>query len=297
MSSTGSRSLSAALQRAVETRDRHIIDALIQERAPTLLGTPLLGALNRAVLYPLLGYREAVRVADAMAARDGFGAMSFLSDELDLGLRVDGLERIPERGPALVVSNHPTGIADGVVVFDALAASRRDLMMFANRDAVRVAPSLADLVIPVEWVQDKRSRSRTRETLQATQQAFRDERLVVMFPSGRLAYVDPQDDTRTLRERPWMATAVSLARRHGVPLIPMHIDGRNSPLFYLFSRVSEQLRDITLFHEVLNKREGDYHVRIGEPIAPEALDGDAEALTDQLQRHVETRFEAPPPGA
>jgi putative hemolysin len=288
MTTSGSRALLAAL-RSVPTEERHIIDQLIQERAENLLGRPLLGALGRSVLYPLLGYRDAVRVADTMASLRGFAAMGFLSRELQLDVQVENAEVLPAGGAAMIVGNHPTGIADGVVVFDTLAARRPDFTMFANRDAIRVAPTLADLIIPVEWVADRRSRARTRETLAETQRAFRSERLVVMFPSGRLAYMD---DGR-LRERPWMATAVSLARRHGIPVIPMHIAGRNSDLFYLFSRVSEQLRDITLFHEVLNKRGTTYRVRFGAPIAPEALDGDAEAVTARLQAHVESRFEVP----
>lgn len=289
MTSQGPRSLAASALRAEQTRERHIVDVLIQERAPGLLGRPLVGALSRSVLYPLLNYREAVRVADEMAVRDGLAAMRFLSDWLQLDLQVEQPEQVPVSGPALVVSNHPTGIADGVVVFDALSPVRDDLMVLANRDAVRIAPGLSEVIVPVEWKPDLRTRARTRETLHCTQQAFRDERLVVVFPSGRLAYMDQG----RLRERPWMATAVSLARRHGVPVVPMHIEGRNSRLFYTFSRLSEQLRDITLFHEVLNKRQGSYRVRFGEPIPPEALDGDSEEVTRRLQAHVESGLRIP----
>lgn len=289
MTSSGSRSITASARRLVETGERHIVDVMIQERAPGLLGRPVLGALGRGLLYPLLGYREAVRMADEVAARDGVGAMRYLSGELALNVDVQGIEHLPASGPVLVVSNHPTGIADAVAVFDAVSPVREDLAVFANRDAIRISPGFADILIPVEWVRDKRSRARTRETLESTQQAFRDERLVILFPSGRLAYMD---DGR-LRERPWMNTAVSLARRHGVPIVPMHIAARNSPLFYFFSRISEQLRDITLFHEVLNKRGRTYGFRFAPPILPEQLEGDAEAITLRLQRHVESGFSEP----
>lgn len=288
MTTSTSRGLVAAL-RGVPFSERHIIDQLIQERAEGLLGRPLLGAVGRAVLYPLLGYRDAVRVADSMAALRGFDAMAFLSRELSLEVEVENAEVLPREGAALIVGNHPTGIADGVVLFDALSRRRPDFTMFANRDAVRVAPTLADLVIPVEWMPDRRSHARMRETLRETHRAFRDERLVAMFPSGRLAWMDGD----VLRERPWLPTAVGLARRHGVPVVPMHIEGRNSALFYLFSRLSTQLRDITLFHEVLNKRGTRYRVTFGEPIAPERLEGEPEAVTQRLQAHVESRFDAP----
>ena len=288
MSTTSSSALLAAL-RSVPFTERHIIDQMIHERAETLFAAPVLGALARAVLYPLLGYRDAVRVADAMSALRGFDAMAFLSRELSLDVQVSGVDQVPANGAALIVANHPTGIADGVVVFDALAERRPDFTMFANRDAVRVANSLADLVIPVEWRPELRSRARMRETLRETQLAFRDERLVVLFPSGRLAWMDDG----VLRERPWMPTAISLARRQGVPIIPMHIEGRNSGLFYLFSRLSTQLRDITLFHEVLNKQGGSYRVRFGAPILPDALGDDSDDATARLQAHVESGFEVP----
>ena len=268
-------------------RDRHIIDQMIIERAPTLLGAPVLGALGRAIFYPLLGYRDAVRVADEMRRRDGLSALGFLARELALQIDVRGTEHVPDAGAAIIVANHPTGIADGVVVHDVLARRRPDFAMFANRDAVRVAPPLGDVIIPVEWMPDRRSRARTKETLRATQAAFAAHRLLVMFPSGRLAYMNEG----RLTERPWLSTAVSLARRHGAPIVPMHIDGRNSALFYAFSRLSDQLRDITLFHEVLNKRGTRYGVRLAPAIAPEALEGDAEEVTRRLQAHVESRFE------
>ena len=62
----------------------------------------------------------------------------------------------------MIVCNHPTGIADGVAVWDALKAIRPDLMFYANADAHRVSPKLDEVLIPVEWVEEKRTRERTR---------------------------------------------------------------------------------------------------------------------------------------
>ena len=57
------------------------------------------------------------------------------------------IARCPDR--RVIVSNHPTGIADGIVVWRALAARRPDLFIFANADALRVLPRLADVLAPV----------------------------------------------------------------------------------------------------------------------------------------------------
>ena len=58
-------------------------------------------------------------------------------------LTVEGLEHIPATGPALIVSNHPTGIADGVAVHDAVRTRRQDAIFFANADALRVSCNTA----------------------------------------------------------------------------------------------------------------------------------------------------------
>jgi len=273
----------------------HMIDTLIAERAPRLFGPSLGGRIARRLLYPFLGYRQAVALADAMQGRSGFEALGVVSETLRLSLEVTGAEHIPRTGPALLVANHPTGIADGIAVFDLLKARRPDFMIFANRDAVRIAPALEDVIIPVEWRVAERSRARMRETLRGTQRAFSEGRLVVVFPSGRLAY----RDRGQLRERPWQSTALSLARRHQVPIIPMHIGAQNSPVFYGAARLSDQLRDITLFYEVMNKKGRSYRMTLAPPLAPApwlAESAELAPATEALAAYVGSAFRAPRPG-
>ncbi len=257
----------------------HIVDTLIEERATRLMRHPLAWRLITRTLYRALGYDEAVAMADTIASMCGAEVFDFLSESLTLDVTVDGADQIPERGAVVVMPNHPTGVADGVVVYDALKRVRRDVMFFANRDALRVSPGMEDMIIPVEWVEEKRTLGRQRETLRAAANAFRLQRLIVLFPSGRLA----RPSVSGLLERPWQTTAVNLAQKYNAPVIPMHIQGRNSWLFYLFWLLHEELRDITLFRELLNKKAAAYEVRIGEMFEPE---GDARALTEDLRRFV-----------
>ena len=76
-----------------------------------------------------------------------------------------------------------------------------------------------------------------------------------------------------------MASGAMMARKFNLPVVPLHITARNSALFYLFDRIHPTLRDITLFHEVLNKTRQRYRLTIGPPIDPDALPaGSAEAI-------------------
>ncbi|MFN7418199.1 MAG: GNAT family N-acetyltransferase [Alphaproteobacteria bacterium] len=262
---------------------QHIVDVLIAERAPRLAASPA-WPLARPLLYRLLNYRRARRMADAIAPLPGIEALEHVSRLLEVKVKVSGLERIPSSGRLVIVSNHPTGIADGIAAWDTLRDRRPDLCFYANADAHRVVPGFSDVLIPVEWVAAKRTREHTRTTLHMTRQAMEAGRALAIFPAGRLARRTP--DGR-LCDPPWMSSAVSIARRHEAPVAPVHMTGPWSTLFHAFDRISKELRDITLFHELLNKRGGRFTLTVGPLVCPDRLGGDAEAATLALKAYVE----------
>lgn len=273
----------------VPAREPHIVDVLIAERAPRLTRS---GAwpVVRPPLYGLLHYGAARRMADAVRDLSGRAGFDHVSDLLKLKVTVDHAGRIPETGRCVIVCNHPTGIADGVAMYDAVNRRRTDSIYFANADALRVSARLDEIIIPVEWVLEKRTREKTRRTLDAARAAFEGERCVVMFPAGRLARVEKG----LLTDPEWAPTAASMARKYGAPVIPIHMTGPTSTLFHLFDRFSRELRDITLFHELLNKGGKPFHLIVGRPIPPEALDVDAIKATTALKTFVERTLPADP---
>jgi putative hemolysin len=261
----------------------HICDVLIAERAPRLTGSAA-WPLVRPLLYKLLNYRHAVRMADAVRPLSGAEALDYMSALLDLKVTVMNAGRIPAFGRCIVVANHPTGIADGIAVFDAIRARREDAVFFANADALRVSPRLGEAVIPVEWVVEKRTREKTRATLLAAKAAFEAERCLVMFPAGRLARVGRGG---SVIDPDWAPTAASLARKYDAPVVPVHVAGPASRLFHAFDRVSPELRDITLFHELLNKKRKRFFLKVGKPVPPSRLDIDAARATYSLKAFTE----------
>ena len=67
----------------------------------------------------------------------------------------------------------------------------------------------------------------------------------------------------------------------------MHMRAANSNLYYTLSKLSGELRDITLFYELLNKQKDIFELTFGPEIQPEQLSGDPQAVTDQLKDYVE----------
>ncbi|WP_422374322.1 GNAT family N-acetyltransferase [Roseibium sp.] len=277
----------AAAQKPIA--EKHIVDVLIAERGKLVMASPW-WPIIKPFAHKILRYSSAVDMADTIAAMEAQDVFAHLSRLLTLDVTTLGLDRVPAEGPVVLVSNHPTGIADGIVLYDAIKSRRADLSIFANRDAIRINPRLADMIVPVEWRADFKSQEKSKETLKIARAAFSKERVVVLFPSGRLAY---WNDGK-LTERPWMTSALALARKNKAPIIPMHMGGRNSGLFYFLARVSTELRDMTVFNELLNKKSAKFNVHFGKPIRPERLKGDLGQLTEQMRIHcAETLAEDP----
>jgi putative hemolysin len=261
---------------------KHIVDVLIEERAPHLSNGPL-WPLLRPALYSVLNYKKAVRMADAIAQMSGSEALDYVSQLLSIKLKISGLERMPRKGAFIILANHPTGITDGMAMYDAIKDVRPDLMFYANADAHRACPGYADNLIPVEWVLGKRTRERTRLTLKLTEDAIAARRPIVIFPAGRLARMR----NGVLTDPEWMASAASIARKYSLPVLPCHVAGPYAFWFHTFSAFSTELRDITLFHELLNKRGKTYELTFGPLIPPQDAAGDATSVIRRIKYYIE----------
>lgn len=268
---------------------KHIVDILIEERAPSLAASPA-WPLWRAILHRLMDYRQAVGLADTLGPLNGQEAMAFVSGLLQVRTQTSGFEHIPRTGRCIIIANHPTGMADGIAAWDAIKAIRPDLMFYANADAHRVCPAFGDVLIPVEWELHKRTREKTRDTLAQTARAFEQERALFIFPAGKLA----RRKKGILTEPEWMTSAVALARKNNAPIIPINMTGPDSFWFHFFDQFSAELRDITLFKELLNKRRQLFTLVAGEAISPEDLAGDVGDVTAMLKDTVTRKMAVQP---
>lgn len=255
------------------------IDPLISERAPWLFADRPGTRVARGLLNSMLSYDRTIRIGEHVQNMPAPQIMEHMAGLLARDVEASGLHNIPASGPALIVANHPTGIADGIILQHVIKNVRDDAYFYANSDILRILPQFDAMIAPVEWRKDKRSHGKTRETMAYTRKAVDAGRLGVIFPSGRLA----KRRKLKLHERPWMASAAMIARKFDLPVIPVNIRARNSALFYLFDFIHPTLRDITLFHETLNKHRQPFRITVGEPISAKALPVKSEEGIEMLR--------------
>ena len=142
------------------------------------------------------------------------------------------------------------------------------------------------MMAPVVWDQESQLHTATKKTIERMKTFFFEERIGILFPSGRLS----KFTLFGLKERAWQKTPLGIAERHDCLLVPAYIVGRNSWFFYFASVVNKQLRDISQLNELLNKKNKKMKIIIGKPISRDQLpknDGDAikqlKKLSDSLK--------------
>lgn len=238
--------------------------------------------LLRPLLHAVIDRRGAAALTEEIHDLDAEAIFAHMVEKLRLHLSVDGLADLPRAGAALAVTNHPTGAADGVILHQALSSVRANLSFFSSTEALSIAPGLSRSIIPVELDGAQRSHSARKRMVAAMRDAVGAGRVLVLLPAGGLSELRGG----RLDEPVWTETPVHLARRFDLPLVPIHIAARNSPLHYALHRISPALRDLTVFRELMNKTGAAARVTIGAPLDPHGLPRDPGEATERLRRRV-----------
>ena len=128
----------------IEMQER--LDPLIAERAPWLYSGKPHHTLAKHLMMRLLRYPRSIELAAEFRDLPTEEIMRRISALIVRDLRVDGLENIPATGPALIVANHPTGIADGLVMLSVVDDDQPGILVETER---REVAALAGGVMPL----------------------------------------------------------------------------------------------------------------------------------------------------
>ena len=255
------------------------IDQLVQDRAPWLVNGSFLSKTIYTFLKKFLKFSETIYVGDHIQGMTGAEAFNWLGSEYTSNCEIEGLENIPKDGKCLLVANHPMGAADAVSLYHQIFKVREDVFFFANELFVYLLGSFKDVMAPVVWNKEKEIHSATKVTLERLNTFFGDERIGIIFPSGRLSKLT----LLGIWDRPWEKTPITLAKKYNFPVVPVYIDAKNSWFFYFASYANKQLRDVSQLNELLNKKEYKFTIKIGKPIKHTDLSSHNDIAIQQLR--------------
>lgn len=192
------------------------------------------------------------------------------------------LLRIPLTGPVVVVSNHPFGMLDGMVLDAVLRRRRGDIKILANSLLCGI-PELAEHFIPVDVHGREAGKGFNARYLRTALQWLQNGGLLAVFPAGEVA--SWRFKARRVVDPPWRSTAARLARMSSATTIPAWFSGSNSVGFHLAGLVHPLLRTAALPAELVNKKGTVCSVRFGRPLSATDLAsfGDDRTITEHLR--------------
>ncbi len=189
------------------------------------------------------------------------------------GLRLDvvggSLENIPRDGPLIVVSNHPYGILDGLMMGRILSARRDgEFRVLAHRIFQR-APDLERVILPISFDETKAAAKLNLETRAEAVRYLKDGGAIGIFPGGTVStsarpFSQPMDPG-------WRTFTAKMIAKSGATVVPMFFDGRNSRLFQLASHIHSTLRTGMFIREFKTRINKPVRIVVGAPISAAQL--------------------------
>lgn len=197
------------------------------------------------------------------AGRPDFFASAKVEGQLSSSWDDGCLARIPRQGPVVVVANHPHGLADGVVAMDFLLRARPDALVVGNKWLAQI-PGIRPWLIEVNPFDpdqaDLGNLAGTRRILSHLKAGG----CILTFPAGEVSNLSLKH--RAVRDPVWSPQVVRLARRANASIVPMHISGGNSQLFYSLGLLHPKARTLMLLREFLSHRGKVIHLRTAKAV-------------------------------
>ena len=252
------------------------------------LGIPYTTVLNKAVVklaQSMLGINKINRLYSEASGKEGIDFARAVLDQLGIVVETDAgrLGFIPEKGPFVLVSNHPHGALDGLLLMGKVARIRPDVKVLGNFLLTKI-DTLNEFFLPVDPFDAKNGRNisgvrRAVEHLKAG-------RPLVVFPAGEVSTY--RKGFSKIEDKPWSRSVSKLILRAGVPVIPAYIEGCNSLIFHLLGKIHPMLRTVRLPLELINKKGRSVAVAFGSAVPAKLLKeiGSAESVSDFLRANV-----------
>ena len=210
-------------------------------------------------LYDILKDKKGKDFFDAFVRERGLKYIVFEED----------LEKIPKTGPFILVSNHPLGAIDGILMTKVLTEIRPDFKVMGNFLLEKIKP-MEPYVIPVNPFESRKEVRSSAAGMRETLKHLQNGGCVGIFPAGEVS--NKNNDFNEIHDRAWEKPALKLIKAAKVPVVPMYFHAKNSSLFYQLAKLHPELQTLMLPAEMMHKREKPIRIRVGKPVPTRALE-------------------------
>ncbi|WP_312822069.1 lysophospholipid acyltransferase family protein [Epilithonimonas sp.] len=197
----------------------------------------------------------------------------------------EDLAKVPKTGPFIIVSNHPLGALDGILMCKILLRVRPDFKVMGNFLLSKIKP-MQPFVISVNPFEGRKDAFNSSSGMRETFKHLEEGGCIGIFPAGEVS--NKNNEYGEVLDRPWGKIALKIIKKAKVPVIPMYFHATNSKMFYNVSKLHPDLQTLMLPAEMMRKRDKPIRIRIGKPISVKQIEEEEtiEELGDYLYNKV-----------
>jgi putative hemolysin len=199
--------------------------------------------------------------------KDGVPFINDVLDYWNVKFIVRGEENIPPSGRFVFVSNHPVGAIDALTFFSLIYRHFQNIKSPTNQ-LLNYIPNLQPVMLGVNVFG-----LNTKETVKKINELFASDAQIMIFPAGTVS----RRTAGVISDIEWQKTFITKAIQNNREVIPVHISGRNSNLFYFTASLRKFLRMKTGFEilllprEMISQRGTTFTLTVGKPISTAEL--------------------------
>lgn len=219
--------------------------------------------------------------------KNGLDFLDAAFKELNITCKVDAAElaNLPASGPFILVSNHPFGLLDGMLLIRVICEKRPDFKVMANFMLQKIEP-ISPYFIYVDPFESEETKAQNIRGMKDTMKHLLSGSPLGIFPAGEVSTY--QKGFSNIRDKEWNISVLKLMKKVAVPVLPVYFHGSNRLLFHLLGKIHPSLRTVTIPAEMFHKQNNEIKLRIGAAVSAEEQKkfGTAEDLGRYLRARV-----------
>lgn len=188
-------------------------------------------------------------------------------EELNIKYRVHNREKLDTTRRYIIVSNHPLGGLDGVIMIELFGKIFPEVKFVVNDLLYHLEP-LKPVFIPV----NKYGRQ-SGETFQMVKESYESEAQILYFPAGLCS----RKIDGSIIDVEWRKSYITQAIKYKRDILPVYFSGKNSNLFYRIANWRKKMgikfnfETILLPHEMFRQKGSTFDIFLGQPVLWEEL--------------------------
>ena len=236
-----------------------------------LIKNPFLRGLYTSVSWPVESFlkigetNKAYRHLRAHPELGNFFNRAMVSVGCSYEVSQKDIDKVPRTGSLIVVSNHPHGAIDGIVLGAFLLSLRDDTKLLANF-LLEYMTEIKPWLFPVNPFGGRDALISNLSSMKGALRHVQNGGCLATFPSGTVSFLHVSQ--RHVTDPDWNTNIAKIARRTNATVLPVYFEGGNSWLFHALGMLHPMMRTLMLPREMMIGAKNTIKLRVGKPIPP-----------------------------